>query len=229
MNVKQFRYSRDNFSYLIDNGTIALAIDPGASGNILNYLKERGLKLLYAANTHSHYDHTHGNADILKQSGAEYLDNKTLIKKGKIVLGNEILVYHTPGHSEDSICFHTGNYLISGDTLFNGTIGNCFSGNLRAFYDSIKLIMSLPKETIVYAGHDYIRDSMKYAGMMVPDNPYIEEFLRKLNPDDIFSTLEDELNINPFLRFNDPGIIALLKRKGLPVDTEFDRWKALMS
>ena len=41
--------------------------------------------------------------------------------------------------------------------------------------------------------------------------------------------LADEKRVNPYLRFEQPSIVALLAARGLPVATERDRWRSLMS
>ena len=229
MKIKQFRYSADNLSYLVYGKSTALAIDPGASGAILRFLREKNLTLTYVANTHMHPDHTPGNRDILEHSQAEYLDNSRLRQISSILLDNEeITVFHTPGHSEDSLTFHAGDALITGDTLFNGTVGNCFSGDLEGFFQSIKRIFNHPLNTVVYAGHDYVRDAIAVAENIEPDNPDIRIFLKKYDPYHVYSTLDDELKVNPYVRYNDPRIISLLKKRGLPSVTEYQRWKALM-
>jgi len=230
MEIRQFRYSSDNLSYLLYDKTSALAIDAGAVEALLAFISEQGLKLEFVTNTHLHPDHTVGNKAVLEQSGAKYLDNNTLLEKGKIRLGREdITVYHTPGHTEDSVCFHCGNILITGDTLFNGTVGNCFSGDIKAFFESAKLLASFPPETIVYAGHDYIKESMFFAKYVDPDNKEIDLFLEKYDPNHVCSTLAEEFKINPYLRFNDEKMAAILKKRGLSVKTEYDRWKSLMA
>jgi hydroxyacylglutathione hydrolase len=229
LQIQQFRYAHDNLAYLIHGRTSALAIDGGASGEIRSFLENRRLKLLYVLNTHDHADHTAGNSALLETMQAIMLTNGDLPDGYELDLeGHVIRVLHTPGHTEDSKCFHAGNALISGDTLFNGTIGNCFSGNLRGFYLSIKKLMALPAETIIYAGHDYVRDSMVFAKYLEPGNEHIQLFLGRYNPAHVFSTLTDEFQINPYFRFNEDGIVAFLKQRGLPVDTEWDRWQSLM-
>ncbi len=143
--------------------------------------------------------------------------------------GEKIIVLRTPGHTADSVCFYTGNTLISGDTLFNGTIGNCFSGDLKSFYLSIKRLMALPDETIIYAGHDYIQDSLAFARYLEPDNKNIARFRNLYDYEYVYSTMADERRINPYLRFNEESIIMLLKKRGLPCTTEWERWQSLMS
>jgi hydroxyacylglutathione hydrolase len=119
--------------------------------------------------------------------------------------------------------------MVTGDTLFNGTVGNCFSGDLKGFYHSIKHLLSFPDETIVYAGHDYVTDSMVVAKRLEPENPDIDRFLTDYRPEHVLSTLAEERKINPYLRFNEPEIIAFLKQQGLPVGTEFERWESIMA
>jgi glyoxylase-like metal-dependent hydrolase (beta-lactamase superfamily II) len=53
------------------------------------------------------------------------------------------------------VCFLTGKYLISGDTLFPGGPGKTGSpGNLEQIIESIKgKILPLPDDTYVYPGH----------------------------------------------------------------------------
>ncbi|MBU0544935.1 MAG: MBL fold metallo-hydrolase [Proteobacteria bacterium] len=229
MNIKQFRYSSDNLGYLLYAERSAIAIDGGAVDQIFSFAKQNDLKIEYVTNTHSHPDHTMGLKSLLGKSGAVYLDHNTLPAKGFIELaGEKIDIYHTPGHTDDSVTFHAGNFLVTGDTLFNGTVGNCFSGDLFAFYNSIKMLISFPKDTLVYAGHDYVEYSMAFARLVEPDNGDINFFLKKYNPEHVSSTLEDELKVNPYLRFNAPEMISVLKVKGLPVSTGFERWESLM-
>jgi hydroxyacylglutathione hydrolase len=62
-----------------------------------------------------------------------------------------------------------------------------------------------------------------------PDNADIPLFLKKYDRNLVHSTLADEWKVNPYLRFNDPKITAVLQAKGLPVATEWERWQSLMS
>jgi hydroxyacylglutathione hydrolase len=67
-------------------------------------------------------------------------------------------VLHTPGHTEGSIClyFPAETMLISGDTLFAGSIGRTdlpggsFEKILHSLHDRV---LALPDETLVVPGH----------------------------------------------------------------------------
>ena len=230
MNVKQFPYASDNFGYLIYGKTDALAIDGGAVNDILSFVERTDLRLKWVTNTHGHGDHTTGTRQLLDASKADYLDYKTFKEGDEFEIeGEKIVVYRTPGHTADSVTFHLENILITGDTLFNGTVGNCFSGDLKGFYQSIKKLMALPDDTIVYAGHDYVNDSIAVAKRLEPDNPDIDRFLDKYNKAHVRSTLADERKINPYVRFNEKPIIAFLRKQGLAVGTEYERWESIMA
>ncbi len=231
LNVEQFRYGTDNLAYLIHGEKHALAIDGGAWKEILSFLKIKKLVLTSVTNTHSHYDHTSGNDHLIKATSADFLNSAILPDNHKIIIeGKTILLYRTPGHTDDSVCFHTNNILITGDTLFNGTIGNCFSGNLKNFYLSIKRLMDLPDETIIHAGHDYIIDSLAFSRRLEPNNKNIEVFRNSHSSIPIiYSTLAEERKINPYLRFNEEAIMNIIKEKNLPSATEWERWNSLMS
>ncbi len=83
-----------------------------------------------------------------------YLDEGDIVRFGNSTL--EVLF--TPGHSPASISFLNKNerVLISGDVLFNGSIGRTDlpGGNFETLTRVIKSkFFTLPPETIVYSGH----------------------------------------------------------------------------
>lgn len=230
LKVKQFRNNSDNLSYLIYGEKHAIAVDGVASNDILHFIKKQNLNLLFVTNTHGHPDHTSGNSSLLNKTAAILLRYEEINRNGMIELEEQkINVIDTPGHTNDSVCFYFNNILISGDTLFNGTVGNCFSGNLENFFYSIKKIMNLNEETVIYAGHDYVKDSMSFSKKLEPDNMYIDIFLSNYSPDHPVSTLMEEKKVNPYLRLNENSIIEFLKRDNLPWQTELQRWLSLMS
>lgn len=231
LNIKQLPYGSDNFAYILYGNKEAMAIDGGAWQEILAFVNQENLSLTIVANTHAHFDHTSGNDHLLRQTTAHFIPaNNFQDNQAMTVDGQSVLVYRTPGHTADSVCFHSGKHLITGDTLFNGTIGNCFSGNMQGFYRSIKRLMGLPDNTRIYAGHDYVSDALAFASRLEPDNPniniFLEAYSRRLPA---YSTLVEERNVNPYLRFNEQSIIQMLQEKNLPCSSEEDRWSSLMS
>jgi hydroxyacylglutathione hydrolase len=228
LKVKQFRYDSDNLAYLVHGDRTAMAIDGGAASRILEYLEQNGLKLAIVTNTHGHYDHTPGNNLLVSATGAAFIGHETLAGKSVDIDGEPVHVYRTPGHTSDSVIFYTGSALITGDTLFNGTVGNCFSGDVEGFFRSLKMILDFPSETLVYAGHDYVKASVAFTRTIDRDNPHLEDFLKKYNPYHVVSTLEDEMLVNPYMRFDDEKMTEILKERNLSVSDSFTRFRSLM-
>ena len=76
------------------------------------------------------------------------------IKVGK---NTTLVVLHTPGHTEGSICLYdkTRGLLFSGDTLFAGGYGrvDASGSDPAAMKETLKKLMELPPSTEVYPGH----------------------------------------------------------------------------
>ena len=77
---------QDNYSYLIidESNNSACIVDPSEAEPIINFLKNKNIKLKYILNTHHHYDHIGGNQElkknmdqllwVLKETQKEYLE-----------------------------------------------------------------------------------------------------------------------------------------------------------
>jgi hydroxyacylglutathione hydrolase len=61
----------------------------------------------------------------------------------------------TPGHTDGSVCLHIENVLFSGDTLMHQAVGRTDlpGGNRPMLLESVRKLMTLPGDTIVYGGH----------------------------------------------------------------------------
>lgn len=139
---------------------------PGDVDKVLTELE--GTKPQYIVITHNHFDHIIGldelraelkvpvavhplDAGALTFSPDVKLNDSDVIKLGRL----KLKVLHTPGHTPGSICLHTGNYLIAGDTIFPGGPGKTGSpADLKRIIDSIVgKIFVLPGNTEIYPGH----------------------------------------------------------------------------
>ncbi|MDZ4380819.1 MAG: MBL fold metallo-hydrolase [Parvibaculum sp.] len=81
-------------------------------------------------------------------------------------IGNlDARVIHTPGHTGADVTYVIGNAAFIGDTLFMPDYGTARTdfpgGNAHTLYASIRKILSLPGETRVFVGHDYLPESRK--------------------------------------------------------------------
>jgi hydroxyacylglutathione hydrolase len=66
-------------------------------------------------------------------------------------------IFATPGHTPGGVClyFETARVLLSGDTLFAGSVGRTDlpGGNARILTASLKRLAALPDDVRIYPGH----------------------------------------------------------------------------
>lgn len=91
-----------------------------------------------------------------------------------------IKVLHTPGHTPGSACFLVGGHLFTGDTLFVGAAGrtDLTGASLDTLIASIEnKILSLPKDTVIWPGHDYGETPSSTLEREMQENIYITDFI----------------------------------------------------
>jgi len=224
--VIQIKYGADNLGYLIHDRAKAIAIDPGAPGFILDYIQKESLHLKEIRNTHSHFDHTSGNQELSASTGAPVVVSTG---PGRFYLGDETIeIIPTPGHTRDSVCFLSNGWVITGDTLFIANVGNCLPGLIRPFRKSLDRLLELPDDTTVYPGHDYTGRSIRRALEIEPENPDIINFLESYNPPPVASTIGEEKKINPYLRTDEPTVIAYLTKNEKDVSSSLHRFQSFL-
>jgi len=159
-----------NFAYLVgdENARLAAVFDPAWDiDRILAVVRRYNLRIVFAINTHGHPDHTSGNSELVKATGAKIVAHETSrlkkdigVKEGDTLhVGSlELRFIHTPGHSPDSMSVLVDGKVMTGDTLFVGECGRTDlpGGNPEQLHDSLfNKLMKLPDEVEVYPGHDY--------------------------------------------------------------------------
>lgn len=81
----------------------------------------------------------------------------TFIKDGDLIecAGMKLKILHTPGHTPGGISLLIDDFIFTGDTLFSGSIGRSDlpGGSQEVLLNSIKKILSLEENLIIYPGH----------------------------------------------------------------------------
>lgn len=171
MKVHQFQVGNmENFTYILEDEESGEAIILDPSWNLDEIQKEivrRDLKIKYIVNTHHHFDHTLGNEAMAKETHAQILQHESstlkhdisLVDRQEIIFGNsKLTVFHTPGHSKDSICLVGDGKIFTGDTLFVGNCGRVDlpGGSARELYHSLfDILGKMDENLILYPGHNY--------------------------------------------------------------------------
>lgn len=227
---------------------IASQTSTSSLDQVSDYVRQNGLRLHWALETHAHADHLSGAQLLSKRFDAKTaiggqitavqetfkgvfnlgddfaVDGSQfdkLLSHGETLLAGslEVHVIGTPGHTPACLTFHIGDALFTGDALFMhdyGT-GRCDfpKGKASDLYCSIQeRLYSLPDETRVFPGHDYMPDGRELAyettvGKSKAENPHLrpetalEEFVSLRNARD--AALEAPRLLYQSVQFNING------------------------
>ncbi|HTY60810.1 MAG TPA: MBL fold metallo-hydrolase [Acidobacteriota bacterium] len=142
------------FSYLVadEQTREGLFIDPSDDHDLLlQEARAHDLTIKYIVNTHSHIDHTMGNREMARRTGAKIVIHEAdaaglletppdilnmfgaeepppadiFVSDGDLIrVGNVALkVIHTPGHTPGGMCLYIDGMVFTGDTLFVDSVG----------------------------------------------------------------------------------------------------------
>ena len=214
---------KDNYIWLIHNGTQATAIDPGDAAAVIAALNHLNLTLTAILITHHHHDHIGGVAELLEAfpqavvyapALEQYAFEHIAITEQNTVdlkdLSIPFAILDLPGHTLGHIAYHSAQHeiLFCGDTLFGAGCGRLFEGTPLQMYHSLQKLAALPSATKVYCTHEYTMHNINFALMFEPNNQRLIERhentqkLHESNIPSLPSSIELELATNPFLRCN---------------------------
>jgi len=178
-------------SYLIGCAeTCAAAIIDPEAGQVDRYLAlaaQKGLRIRYLIDTHTHADHfsgSHALGQALKMpvvmhqaSPAPFVDMRVDDGDSIVVGRMRLQVMHTPGHTRDSMCLRVEDRVFTGDTLLIGATGRTDlpTGDARALYDSLfNHLLKLDATLKVYPAHDYKGRSHSTLAQELAENPRLK-------------------------------------------------------
>jgi glyoxylase-like metal-dependent hydrolase (beta-lactamase superfamily II) len=181
----------------------AVIVDPGDEAErLLTAARELDVEIEAILLTHCHFDHIGAVAPVARATGApvycpeierpvladvmswvppgfgpfeSYEADHTLSGGETLSLaGIDFQVIFTPGHSPGHLTYATPGALLSGDVLFQGSVGRVDlpGGDWGTLEHSIEgLLIAHPEETVVYPGHMGITT----LGRERDTNPFLSE------------------------------------------------------
>lgn len=225
-----------NFTYILElNNQTAIVIDPWDDHEVNQQLNQLKLSLKAIINTHEHWDHTQGNLALAEKHQCEVWAHENGLGKipglTRLLTANELidldnenqlLVLDTPGHTFAHCCFlikenGQSKAVFTGDTLFNAGVGNCHNGgDPEILFETIqKHFQSLDNHIVVYPGHDYLENNLRFTLNFEPSNTIAKEWLTKVHekdyqPGKLNTTIGDEKSFNSFMRLDNKELINSL-------------------
>ena len=223
----------DNYSYLIKDKKTNLVgvVDPSEFNPVDIEISKTYKKLDFILNTHHHNDHVGGNMDLKKKYNSKIIcssyDEEKIpgqdIKKSdgdQFSLGEtNFKIIHIPGHTLGHIALYSekANVIFTGDTLFSLGCGRIFEGTFEQMFESLEKIKNLPKNTMLYCGHEYTEKNGQFCISIDKENVRLRNRIndvknkaqKKLPTLPI--SLGEEIETNIFLRCDDKKIKNNLK------------------
>lgn len=215
---------KDNYIWCLHDNKNCAIVDPGEANPVIETLEKHSLTLTAILITHHHYDHTNGIDALLEYKKVPVFGSKEIAPATVPVsdnfnftldlMGMSFTTLGIPGHTKEHVAYYQPGSVFTGDTLFTAGCGRIFEGTITQMYTSLSKLASLPEDTLIYCGHEYTENNLKFALHIEPHNREIQnrlnevQILRKKNLPTVPATLALERNTNPFLRCDQPEVIA---------------------
>jgi len=216
----------DNYIWLLGPpaGGRALVVDPGDARPVLDAFAS-GPPPAAILLTHHHDDHIGGVSALLRRwpelpvfapDDARIAGVGPRVDDGDVVEVNgwRFEVIAVPGHTRSHIAFHGHGVLFCGDTLFSLGCGRLFEGTPAQMLASLDRLSALPGDTLVCCAHEYTASNARFAQEVEPGNPALHQRQQDIarqrgrQQPTLPVTLAEERACNPFLRIDDPEVIA---------------------
>ncbi len=216
MNIMPLPALSDNYIWIIEKNNRIVVVDPSEADLLLQVIKSKGYVLEAVLLTHKHQDHIGGVRKLVSAHPAPVYGPKEtgvsseIVKGGEVLplLGEEVKVMATPGHTAGHVAYQMKEHVFIGDTLFLSSCGRVFSGDYDAMFHTLEGLKKLDEDTIVYPAHEYSLSNLEQTVKTYPAEAVKEELarvrkLREAGKPTLPTTIKKEKAVNPFLNFDD--------------------------
>jgi hydroxyacylglutathione hydrolase len=221
MTIYPIKAFHDNYIWCLVKNSDCLIVDPGEASPVTQFLQKNKLNLKAILATHHHFDHTNGITELVQTKSVPVYGSAQIPEVTHVVHDEEIIhpleipfkVLTIPAHTLEHVAYYSDGVAFTGDTLFTAGCGKIFEGNAEQMYESLNKLKHLPTDTLIYCGHEYTLNNLRFAHLVEPNNQAIQERIEitkqliKEGQPAVPAPLKLELETNPFLRCNQKEVI----------------------
>lgn len=228
LEIEQFICRDDNYGVIVHDPESGetLVVDAPEEQPIVDVLKRHGWTPSILLITHHHADHVEGNLALKQRYGLTIVGpdkeaakipgiDRRIAEGDAITFGGQTIhVIETPGHTAGHVTFHlpAARIAFAADTLFEMGCGRVIECPYEVMYESLARLAKLPPETAVFVGHEYTAANARFAVTVDPGNSKLKAraeavfAMHEKNEMTLPTTIGEELETNPFLRWDDRAV-----------------------
>ncbi len=239
----------NNYGYLVRNDETGavFSIDAPEYNPLKSALTARKWSVNEVLITHHHHDHVEAIEDFRNEFGAKIIGSKADRERipscdryvedteTVTVAGAKCQIIDSSGHTINHLSFYFPDQgvVFTGDSLMACGCGRLFEGTPAMMHNTFQKFAKLPKDTLVYSGHEYSDTNLRFARSIDGNNPNLAARHEKAKAlldngkPTVPVSIEEEMKTNPFFRTNDPDLKATLGLESADEITVFAEIRAL--
>lgn len=230
----------DNYFYVLHHKVTGncIAVDPGDAAPVLQFIKSNKLQLTSIWITHHHRDHIGGVTRMAEEfpnitvycSAHDFAEKRIPFATLALNDGDQFIAFaelpvsikYLPGHTKGHIAYEVKiadqSEVFVGDVIFGGGCGGIFEGDMETLFATfVKIKKTFKPNSRIWCAHEYTEKNLTVSLNIDATNLKLQNRLKKVQEmrskgqQTVPLLFQDELDTNPFLRFNEKELQRFFK------------------